>query len=165
MDSTSHYKESDGFIPNNAFVRICHTASRMWIKASDIPIDTDADKPIMYKLNLTSFKDNKEVFAILPVPANVVRDLDFASDSFKALRAILCILNEQGKLTETQMRSLIFILSELVMFLNGNTRLTFESTNPTIQNEIGLRDRQKLLREHNIIAQVKSHITYFMNSS
>lgn len=51
------------------------------------------------------------------------------------------------------------------MFLNGNTRLTFESTNPTIQNEIGLRDRQKLLREHNIIAQVKSHITYFMNSS
>ncbi|CAH8570449.1 unnamed protein product [Schistosoma intercalatum] len=154
MDSTSHYKESDGFIPNNAFVRICHTASRMWIKASDIPIDTDADKPIMYKLNLTSFKDNKEVFAILPVPANVVRDLDFASDSFKALKAILCILNEQGRLTETQMRSLIFILSELVMFLNGNTRLTFESTNPTIQSEIGLRDRQKLLREHNIIAQI-----------
>uniref|UniRef100_A0A5K4FB58 Inositol 1,4,5-trisphosphate receptor n=1 Tax=Schistosoma mansoni TaxID=6183 RepID=A0A5K4FB58_SCHMA len=154
MDSTSHYKESDGFIPNNAFVRICHTASRMWIKASEILIDTDADKPIMYKLHLTSFKDNKEVFAILPVPANVVRDLDFASDSFKALRAILCMLNDHGKLTETQMRSLIFILSELVMFLNGNTRLTFESTNPTIQNEIGLRDRQKLLREHNIIAQI-----------
>ncbi|VDP74376.1 unnamed protein product [Schistosoma mattheei] len=80
--------------------------------------------------------------------------MDFASDSFKALRAILCILNEHGKLTETRMRSLIFILSELVMFLNGNTRLTFESTNPTIQNEIGLRDRQKLLREHNIIAQI-----------
>ncbi|XP_018652463.1 putative inositol 1,4,5-trisphosphate receptor [Schistosoma mansoni] len=50
MDSTSHYKESDGFIPNNAFVRICHTASRMWIKASEILIDTDADKPIMYKI-------------------------------------------------------------------------------------------------------------------
>ncbi|VDO54878.1 unnamed protein product [Schistosoma margrebowiei] len=80
--------------------------------------------------------------------------MDFASDSFKALRAILCMLNDHGKLTETQMRSLIFILSELVMFLNGNTRLTFESTNPTIQNEIGPRDRQKLLREHNIIAQI-----------
>ncbi|CAH8526099.1 unnamed protein product [Schistosoma turkestanicum] len=151
LDSTSHHQVNDGLIPNNAFVRICHTATHMWIKASEIPIDMDVDKPIMYKLNLTSCKDNKEVFAILPVPANVVRDLDFASDSFKALRAILCMLNDHGKLTETQMRSLIFILSELVMFLNGNnTRVTFEP----IQNEIGLRDRQKLLREHNIISQI-----------
>ncbi|VDO57208.1 unnamed protein product [Schistosoma margrebowiei] len=62
MDSTSHYKESDGFIPNNAFVRICHTASRMWIKASEIPIDTDADKPIMYKVTTTLRQLNLSVF-------------------------------------------------------------------------------------------------------
>ncbi|KAK4470965.1 hypothetical protein MN116_006470 [Schistosoma mekongi] len=154
MDSTSHLKENDGFIPNNAFVRIRHTASQMWVKASDVTIDTNVDKPIMYKLNLTWLNDNKEVFAILPVPSNVVRDLYFASDSYKALKAILYPLNDQEKLTNVQLRSLIFIISELVIFLNGSTRLTFESNNSSIKNATVLRDRQKLLREHNIISQI-----------
>ncbi|TNN14277.1 Inositol 1,4,5-trisphosphate receptor type 2 isoform 2 [Schistosoma japonicum] len=154
MDSTSHLKENDRFIPNNAFVRIRHTASKMWVKASNVTIDTNVDKPIMYKLNLTQLKDNKEVFAILPVPSNVVRDLYFASDSYKALQTILCPLNNQEKLTNVQLRSLIFIISELVIFLNGSTRLTFESNDSTIKNVTVLRDRQKLLREHNIISQI-----------
>ncbi|VDQ06575.1 unnamed protein product, partial [Trichobilharzia regenti] len=104
LDSTSHNKDNNELIPNNAFVRICHTASKMWIKASEVTIDKNVDKPIMHMLNLTCVKDNKEVFAILPVPACIIRDLDFASDVYKALGVILSSLRDQGKLMDIQLK-------------------------------------------------------------
>ncbi|CAH8853343.1 unnamed protein product [Trichobilharzia szidati] len=165
LDSTSHNKDNNELIPNNAFVRICHTASKMWIKASEVAIDKNVDKPIMHMLNLTCVKDNKEVFAILPVPACIVRDLDFASDVYKALGAILSSLRDQGKLTDMQLKSLIFILSELITFLDGSTDLTAELTSTSVKNHVALRDRQKLLREQNIISQIIQILSFNLLSS
>lgn len=126
-------------------------------------------------------KEDKEAFAIVPVSPAEVRDLDFANDASKVLASIAGKLekgtitqNERryGTLTTTSQTERVFpqtllprmftsvcvpravtkLLEDLVFFVvdipnNGQDVLEIMVNKPN-------RERQKLMREQNILKQV-----------
>lgn len=123
-------------------------------------------------------KEDKEAFAIVPVSPAEVRDLDFANDASKVLASIAGKL-EKGTITQNErrygtlkttsqivrvfletffshlcLRAVTKLLEDLVFFVvdipnNGQDVLEIMVNKPN-------RERQKLMREQNILKQVLS---------
>lgn len=96
-------------------------------------------------------KEDKEAFAIVCVPLSEVRDLDFANDANKVLATTVKKL-ENGSITQNERRFVTKLLEDLIFFVadvtnNGQDVLDVVITKPN-------RERQKLMREQNILAQV-----------
>lgn len=95
-------------------------------------------------------KEDKEAFAIVPVSAQEVRDLDFANDACKVLSSASVSI-ENGTITTNERRLLIQLLQEIIYFIAH--RETDAKRNDPFKLVIKDpdRERQKLMRDQNIL--------------
>uniref|UniRef100_A0A8C0VG73 Inositol 1,4,5-trisphosphate receptor n=1 Tax=Cyanistes caeruleus TaxID=156563 RepID=A0A8C0VG73_CYACU len=135
----------------NSYVRLRHLCTNTWVTSTSIPIDTEEERPVMLKIGTCQTKEDKEAFAIVSVPLSEVRDLDFANDANKVLASTVKKL-ENGTITQNERRFVTKLLEDLIFFVadvpnNGQEVLDVIVTKPN-------RERQKLMREQNILAQI-----------
>ncbi|XP_040291553.1 inositol 1,4,5-trisphosphate receptor type 2 isoform X2 [Bufo bufo] len=150
LDATT-LQRADCLVPRNSYVRLRHLCTNTWVTSTSIPIDTDEERPVMLKIGTCQTKEDKEAFAIISVPLSEVRDLDFANDANKVLASTVKKL-EYGNITQNERRFVTKLLEDLIFFVagvpnNGQEVLEVVVTKPN-------RERQKLMREQNILAQI-----------
>ena len=146
----------DQLVPRNSYVRLCHLCTNAWVHSTSIPIDKDREKPEKYKVGVAQLKEDKEAFAVVPVLPSEVRDLDFANDASRVLKEMADKM-ESGGITLTERKKLTQLLSELIFFVvredsTGQEPLDVKGRQPD-------RDRQKLLREQDVLRQALNYIT------
>ncbi|XP_075411596.1 inositol 1,4,5-trisphosphate-gated calcium channel ITPR3 [Tenrec ecaudatus] len=150
LDPTTLQK-TDSFVPRNSYVRLRHLCTNTWVHSTSVPIDVDEERPIRLMLGTCPTKEDKEAFAIVSVPVSEIRDLDFANDASSMLASTVEKLNE-GFISQNDRRFVIQLLEDLVFFVsdvpnNGQNVLDIMVTKPN-------RERQKLMREQNILKQI-----------
>ena len=141
----------DSPVPRNSYVRLKHSDTNTWVHSTAIPIDKDEEKPIMWKIGCAKIKEDKEAFQLIPVPSIEVRDLDFATDAAKMLQ-VFADKMFQNQLVVNDRRSLGALLTDLIYFVAEYE--TGASDPLEIQLNKPNRERQKLMREQNILQQV-----------
>ncbi|XP_008579787.1 PREDICTED: inositol 1,4,5-trisphosphate receptor type 3 [Galeopterus variegatus] len=150
LDPTTLQK-TDSFVPRNSYVRLRHLCTNTWIQSTNVPIDIEEERPIRLMLGTCPTKEDKEAFAIVSVPVSEIRDLDFANDASSMLASAVEKLSE-GFISQNDRRFVIQLLEDLVFFVsdvpnNGQNVLDIMVTKPN-------RERQKLMREQNILKQI-----------
>uniref|UniRef100_A0A8C5BKK5 Inositol 1,4,5-trisphosphate receptor n=1 Tax=Gadus morhua TaxID=8049 RepID=A0A8C5BKK5_GADMO len=150
LDPTT-LRGGDSLVPRNSYVRLRHLCTNTWVHSTNQPIDKDEEKPVMLHIGTSTLKEDKEAFAIVPVSPAEVRDLDFANDASKVLASIAGKL-EKGTITQNERRAVTKLLEDLVFFVvdipnNGQDVLEIMVNKPN-------RERQKLMREQNILKQI-----------
>ncbi|XP_042563423.1 inositol 1,4,5-trisphosphate receptor type 2 isoform X3 [Clupea harengus] len=150
LDATT-LQRADCLVPRNSYVRLRHLCTNTWVTSTSIPIDAEEERPVMLKIGTCSTKEDKEAFAIVSVPLFEVRDLDFANDANKVLESTVGKM-ENSNITQNERRFVTKLLEDLIFFVcdvpnNGQEVLSVVISNPN-------RERQKLMREQNILAQI-----------
>ncbi|XP_028308141.1 inositol 1,4,5-trisphosphate-gated calcium channel ITPR3 [Gouania willdenowi] len=150
LDPTTLQK-TDSFVPRNSYVRLRHLCTNTWIQSTNVPIDIEEERPIRLMLGTCPTKEDKEAFAIVSVPVMEIRDLDFANDASAMLSTVVEQLN-QGFISQNDRRFAIKLLEDVVFFVadvvnSGQPVLDVVMTNAN-------RERQKLMREQNILKQI-----------
>uniref|UniRef100_A0A8C7CKJ7 Inositol 1,4,5-trisphosphate receptor n=1 Tax=Oncorhynchus kisutch TaxID=8019 RepID=A0A8C7CKJ7_ONCKI len=150
LDPTT-LRGGDSLVPRNSFVRLRHLCTNTWVHSTNNPIDKEEEKPVMLRIGTSAVKEDKEAFAIVPVPPAEVRDLDLANDASKVLASIAGKL-EKGTITQNERRFVTKLLEDLVFFVcdipnTGQDVLEIMVNKPN-------RERQKLMREQNILKQI-----------
>ncbi|KRX66923.1 Inositol 1,4,5-trisphosphate receptor itr-1, partial [Trichinella sp. T9] len=151
LDPTTLTK-MDAYIPRQSYIRLKHVQTKNWVHSTTTRCDPEkGDESVMLKLGCSNWKEDKEAFAILSVMPGEVRDLDFANDACKALadflqriRHGLNVMKEKGMIME--------LLAELIYFVT-NAKNHLEDPLKIKPNKVN-RNRQKLLREQKVLAQI-----------
>jgi inositol 1,4,5-triphosphate receptor type 1 len=148
-------QQTDQTVPKNSYVRLRHVRTKSWVHATSIPIDKDAEKPVMHKVGAAPTREDKEAFALMAVPPQEVRDLDFANDAAKAIKTIATKIESGQQATANEKKYIIRLIEDLIFFVIGKE--TSQSTQrPSALTEEGEpdRDRQKLIREQEILKEI-----------
>ncbi|NP_001084015.1 inositol 1,4,5-trisphosphate receptor type 1 S homeolog [Xenopus laevis] len=150
LDPTT-LRGGDSLVPRNSYVRLRHLCTNTWVHSTNSPIDKDEEKPVMLRIGTSPVKEDKEAFAIVPVSPAEVRDLDFANDASKVLSSIAGKL-EKGTITQNERRAVTKLLEELVYFVTGLVNSGHDILEVLVNKPN--RERQKLMREQNILKQI-----------
>ncbi|XP_068602386.1 inositol 1,4,5-trisphosphate-gated calcium channel ITPR3 [Brachionichthys hirsutus] len=150
LDPTTLQK-TDSFVPRNSYVRLRHLCTNTWIQSTNVPIDVDEERPIRLMLGTCPTKEDKEAFAIVSVPVMEIRDLDFANDASAMLSTVVDQFS-QGFISPNDRRFAIKLLEDVVFFVadvinSGQLVLDVAMSKAN-------RERQKLMREQNILKQI-----------
>ncbi|KAL0968457.1 hypothetical protein UPYG_G00267150 [Umbra pygmaea] len=150
LDATT-LQRADCLVPRNSYVRMRHLCTNTWVTSTNLNIDTEEERPVMLKIGTCNTKEDKEAFAIVSVPLSEVRDLDFANDANKVLEFSVKQM-QRGNITQNERRFVTKLLEDLIFFLcevpnDSQDVLSVVISNPN-------RERQKLMREQNILAQI-----------
>ncbi|XP_060931821.1 inositol 1,4,5-trisphosphate receptor type 2 isoform X2 [Limanda limanda] len=150
LDATT-LQRADCLVPRNSYVRLRHLCTNTWVTSTNVPIDAEEERQVMLKIGTCPTKEDKEAFAIVSVPLSEVRDLDFANDASKVLESTVRKL-QYGNIAQNERRFVTKLLEDLVFFVcvvpnNGQDVLSVVTSTPN-------RERQKLMREQNILAQI-----------
>ncbi|XP_068181041.1 inositol 1,4,5-trisphosphate-gated calcium channel ITPR3 isoform X4 [Antennarius striatus] len=150
LDPTTLQK-TDSFVPRNSYVRLRHLCTNTWIQSTNVPIDVDEERPIRLMLGTCSTKEDKEAFAIVSVPVMEIRDLDFANDASAMLSTVVDQFS-QGFISPNDRRFAIKLLEDVVFFVAD----VINSGQPVLDVVMSKanRERQKLMREQNILKQI-----------
>ncbi|KAJ4934650.1 hypothetical protein JOQ06_007435, partial [Pogonophryne albipinna] len=150
LDPTTLQK-TDSFVPRNSYVRLRHLCTNTWIQSTNVPIDIDEERPIRLMLGTCPTKEDKEAFAIVSVPVMEIRDLDFANDASAMLSTVVDQFG-QGFISQNDRRFAIKLLEDVVFFVADviNSGQAVLDVNMSKAN----RERQKLMREQNILKQI-----------
>uniref|UniRef100_A0A8C6SHK6 Inositol 1,4,5-trisphosphate receptor n=1 Tax=Neogobius melanostomus TaxID=47308 RepID=A0A8C6SHK6_9GOBI len=144
LDATT-LQRADCLVPRNSYVRLRHLCTNTWVTSSNIPIDTEEERPVMLKIGTCPTKEDKEAFAIVSVARSEVRNLDFANDANKVLEATVRKLRYANIVVTKLLEELIFFVCAVPN--NGQDVLSVVTSAPN-------RERQKLMREQNILEQI-----------
>ncbi|TRY54966.1 hypothetical protein DNTS_020726 [Danionella cerebrum] len=150
LDPTT-LRGGDSLVPRNSYVRLRHLCTNTWVHSTNQPIDKEEEKPVMLRIGTSPLKEDKEAFAIVPVSPAEVRDLDFANDASKVLASIAAKL-ERGTITQNERRSVTKLLEDLVYFVVDIPSSAQDVLEITVNKPN--RERQKLMREQNILKQI-----------
>ncbi|XP_070766937.1 inositol 1,4,5-trisphosphate-gated calcium channel ITPR3 [Enoplosus armatus] len=150
LDPTTLQK-TDSFVPRNSYVRLRHLCTNTWIQSTNVPIDIDEERPIRLMLGTCPTKEDKEAFAIVSVPVMEIRDLDFANDASAMLSTVVDQFS-QGFISQNDRRFAIKLLEDVVFFVAD----VINSGQPVLDVVMAKanRERQKLMREQNILKQI-----------
>ncbi|XP_077567065.1 inositol 1,4,5-trisphosphate-gated calcium channel ITPR3 [Stigmatopora nigra] len=150
LDPTTLQK-TDSFVPRNSYVRFRHLCTNTWIQSTNVPIDIDEERPIRLMLGTCPTKEDKEAFAIVSVPVMEIRDLDFANDASAMLSTVVDQFSK-GFISQNDRRFAIKLLEDVVFFVAD----TINSGQPVLDVTMTSvnRERQKLMREQNILKQI-----------
>ncbi|XP_053539848.1 inositol 1,4,5-trisphosphate receptor type 1 isoform X8 [Ictalurus punctatus] len=150
LDPTT-LRGGDSLVPRNSYVRLRHLCTNTWVHSTNHPIDKEEEKPVMLRIGTSPLKEDKEAFAIVPVSPAEVRDLDFANDASKVLASIAGKL-EKGTITQNERRAVTKLLEDLVYFVVDIPNSAQDVLEITVNKPN--RERQKLMREQNILKQI-----------
>ena len=167
LDKTSIATSNGNLIPYNSFVRLRHKQTSTWLHCTSLAIDTAEEKPTMWRIACSKLKEDKEAFQIIPVSFSAVRDLDFANDSARMLATYVERL-VANQLTANDRRALCSLLASLIFFTAqyeqaghipptlGDVQQQQQQQQQQHQHEPKQtsRERQKLMREQNILHEV-----------
>uniref|UniRef100_A0A8C2FZL7 Inositol 1,4,5-trisphosphate receptor n=1 Tax=Cyprinus carpio TaxID=7962 RepID=A0A8C2FZL7_CYPCA len=152
LDATT-LQRADCLVPRNSYVRLRNLCTNTWVTSCLFPLFLFEEKLVFsMKIGTCHMKEDKEAFSINSVPLSEVRDLDFANDANKVLEMFVHILRNSNFAVANERRFTIKLLEDLVFFVcdvpnNGQDVLSVVISNPN-------RERQKLMREQNILAQI-----------
>ncbi|TWW56362.1 inositol 1,4,5-trisphosphate receptor type 3 isoform X1 [Takifugu flavidus] len=150
LDPTTLQK-TDSFVPRNSYVRLRHLCTNTWIQSTNVPIDIDEERPIRLMLGTCPTKEDKEAFAIVSVPVMEIRDLDFANDASAMLCTVVDKFN-QGFISQNDRRFAIKLLEDVVFFV-ADVINSGQQVLDVVMSKVN-RERQKLMREQNILKQI-----------
>eukprot|EP01135_Chromosphaera_perkinsii_P009083 Nk52_evm14s1607 gene=Nk52_evmTU14s1607 len=143
---------ADEEIGKDSYIRLKHFLTNTWVHSTTIAVDVDSDKPIFSKLGIAKLREDREAFAIVPVAPSEIRDLDFANDASKFLKGAASKLRA-GEIQQRELKFYIKLLTSVILFVlklehhDGIDPLSQIHATPD-------RNRQKLLREQNIIKAI-----------
>ncbi|KAK6750287.1 hypothetical protein RB195_002332 [Necator americanus] len=144
-------------VPTKSYVRLQHDATNTWVHATNA-----SEKQNLYyssknekgwvRVICENSRVDKETFALLPVSPNEVRDLDFANDACRALRNFIRHIKSGDPVTKELINVTIQLLIECIYFVTNTANHMMD---PLQINDFSpSRDRQKLLREQEVLDQV-----------
>ncbi|XGW30683.1 hypothetical protein V3C99_009556 [Haemonchus contortus] len=144
-------------VPSKSYVRLQHEATNTWVHATSA-----TEKQNLYyssknekgwvRVICENNRIDKETFALLPVHPNEVRDLDFANDACRALRNFIRHIKSGDPVTKESINVTIQLLTECIYFVTNTKNHMMDPLQ--ISDFTPSRDRQKLLREQEVLDQV-----------
>jgi hypothetical protein len=154
FDSTTTNVNADDYIPIHSNITLKHHPTGTYVHSTSIYIDKDKKKNCMSKVGCAQNKGLDEVFAVIPVSATEIRDLDFVYDACVMLNEAHDLIKEDvDSLGRAKAhRKLIELLAEIIHFIANkeNEPRKIEKA-LTVLSENSNRERQKLLREQNVL--------------
>lgn len=153
FDSTTMNVNGDDYIPIQSNITLKHHPTSTYVHSTNIYIDKEKKKSCMSKVGCAQHKGLDEVFAVIPVSATEVRDLDFVYDACLLLNEAHDLIKQDYDNERIEAhRKLGELLPEIIHFIANKESeprkiekaLTMIAENPN-------RERQKLLREQNVL--------------
>uniref|UniRef100_A0A1I7YYU4 Inositol 1,4,5-trisphosphate receptor n=1 Tax=Steinernema glaseri TaxID=37863 RepID=A0A1I7YYU4_9BILA len=144
-------------IPIKSYVRLRHVLTETWVHTTDPTVKSNLYHSSKIekgwvKVGCESLKIDKETFALLPVSPTEVRDLDFANDACKALQTFIMLIKSGKAIGKEPLNSTVQLLTDCIYFVTNTTNHMVDPLK--IVDFCPKRDRQKLLREQEVLAQI-----------
>lgn len=149
--------QSNKDVPRRSYVRLLHQDTLTWVHATNASEKqnlhfSSKNEKGWVKVICEGNRVDKETFALLPVSPDEVRDLDFANDACRALRSFIKLIKTGQVITKEALNVTTQLLIECILFV---TNTSDHLTDPLkITDFSPSRDRQKLLREQEVLDQV-----------
>lgn len=153
FDSTTMNNDGNDIIPIHSNISLKHLPTGTYAHSTNIYIDKDKEKSCMSKIGCAQSKGLDEVFAVIPVSATEIRDLDFVYDACLLLNEAHDLIEDlQEDARQEAHRKLKELLPEIIRFIaNRESEPHKIEKDPLAFAENPNRERQKLLREQNVL--------------